>query len=114
MKVTLNSQLLFDTNRSTLKDSSQAAVNQITEMLRAYPDSKLRISGHTDSVGRTVYNQKLSERRAQAVAHELALKGIPRSRMEIVGFGETRPIADNKTVEGRMQNRRVEIDILKK
>jgi OOP family OmpA-OmpF porin len=74
----------------------------------------LRVSGHTDSTGSDGHNQKLSEDRAQAVADYLMNKGaIAKSRISVVGYGKHRPVASNSTEEGRQQNRRVEIDILK-
>jgi outer membrane protein OmpA-like peptidoglycan-associated protein len=73
----------------------------------------MSIEGHTDSIGTEAYNQGLSERRAAAVKNYLVKQGVPDgSRMTTVGYGESRPIADNKTPEGRFQNRRVEILIL--
>jgi OOP family OmpA-OmpF porin len=65
------------------------------------------IEGHTDSIGKDAYNQKLSERRALAVREYLAAQGIAESRMIPTGFGESQPVADNKTAEGRAENRRV-------
>ena len=68
-------------------------------------------TGHTDSIGTEAYNQKLSMRRAEAVKAYLVGKGIPGERISIDGKGETQPVADNKTKEGRAQNRRVEVEI---
>ena len=84
------------------------------KLLHAYPNNQLRISGHSDSVGKDAYNQKLSEDRAQSVADYLvAHGGISKARLRVVGWGKRRPLASNATPEGRQQNRRVEIDILK-
>ena len=86
----------------------------MAELLAAYPKNRVRVEGHADNVGRADYNQKLSEMRAKSVANYLIENcNIPESRMETIGYGETRPVASNKTVAGRVQNRRVEIVILK-
>ncbi len=113
LRVTLSSKVLFDTGKNVLKLGAQRALDQVVELLRTYPTNKLRVTGHTDSVGGTDYNQRLSERRAHAVADYLVKKGIVRSRMTLVGLGKGRPTASNKDDVGRAQNRRVEIDILK-
>jgi len=114
LRVTLSSLVLFDVNKYDLKASAKEGVDQVVELLRAYPTNALRISGHTDALGSAAYNQVLSEKRAQAVAHYLAEKGkISASRTQAVGYGKRRPVASNVTEEGRQQNRRVEIDILK-
>jgi outer membrane protein OmpA-like peptidoglycan-associated protein len=81
------------------------------EILQRYPDYKMRISGHTDSVGSAASNQELSERRAKACYDYLVAKGIDPERLSYEGFGESQPIADNRYREGREQNRRVEFDI---
>jgi OOP family OmpA-OmpF porin len=97
----------FDTDRSTLKPESIAVLDSTAELLRQRQHSTVEVRGHTDSVGRDAYNQRLSERRAQAVVDYLVSKGIPANTLKAVGFGETRPIADNETPDGRAQNRRV-------
>jgi OOP family OmpA-OmpF porin len=74
-------------------------------------DKRVNLSGHTDSIGTEAYNQKLSERRAASVKNYLTKKGIDAGRISAQGFGETKPIADNKTKEGRAKNRRVEIKV---
>ena len=76
------------------------------------PHVKIEISGHTDNVGSDSFNQKLSEDRAKSVARYIILKGIPRERIDFVGYGESEPIASNDTSEGRKENRRVEFKIL--
>ena len=113
LKLTLTSQVLFETNQYRLKATAQQALDQVIKLLQAYPDSDLRVSGHTDSVGSVAFNQKLSERRAQSVTDYLARGGLGRARIAVVGRGEGRPAGDNATEEGRALNRRVEIDILK-
>lgn len=114
LKVTLSTLVLFDIDRAELIGSAKDGLDQVVALLRAYPTNVLRISGHSDSQGSARYNQRLSERRAQAVADYLIRQGgVERSRISAVGYGKNRPIAGNATEEGRQQNRRVEIDILK-
>ena len=103
----------FDTNSATLKPSASADLDAYAEFLTAYPNQKITITGHTDSRGEASYNQQLSEKRAKAVQTYLVNKGIAADRMEVHGAGETQPIADNKTREGRAQNRRVEVELIK-
>jgi OOP family OmpA-OmpF porin len=79
------------------------------KVLKRNPDLKIEIQGHTDSIGSEAYNKGLSERRAKAVMRYFAEKGVNVSRMKAVAYGLTRPIATNKTREGRAQNRRVEL-----
>ena len=114
LKVTITSKVLFDINRSLLKKSAYRVLNRVGEILSSYPENKLRVEGHADSVGRASYNQRLSELRARSVADYLIQKcGISPSRMKVLGYGEMRPVASNATREGRTKNRRVEIIILK-
>ncbi len=114
LRVTLSSLVLFDVNQTDLKESAKDGLDQVIDLLKAYPTNVLRVSGHTDNLGSGAYNQKLSDSRAHAVANYLSTKGsIARTRISIVGYGKHRPVASNSTEEGRQQNRRVEIDILK-
>ena len=103
----------FDTNSAKLKASAYAELDAYAEFLTAYPNQKVTVTGHTDSRGEASYNQQLSEKRANAVKTYLVNKGIDASRMETHGAGETQPIADNKTRDGRAQNRRVEVELIK-
>ena len=112
--VTVASQVLFGSGKAELKSLSGRVLDEVAKLLAAYPKNKVRIEGHADTVGRAEYNRKLSEMRAKSVAEYMIEKcSIPESRIETIGYGETRPIASNNTVEGRAQNRRVEIVILK-
>ncbi len=113
LRVTMSSLILFDVNQDSLKPTSKEGLDQVIELLKAYPTNRLRITGHTDATGSATHNQRLSERRAHSVANYLITKGIQRSRISMVGLGLARPLATNSTEEGRQQNRRVEIDILK-
>jgi outer membrane protein OmpA-like peptidoglycan-associated protein len=109
--VTLREKVLFDTNEYMLKPGAEDNLNQIADILIRYPDTYIRVEGHTDSSGSETYNQWLSEKRAQAVADFLISRGVDPMRTQPVGYGETRPVATNETPEGRQQNRRVEIHI---
>ena len=85
----------------------------IAEFEKEHPNiKKIRIEGHTDSDGKAKYNKNLSQGRANSVMKFLAGSGIDLGRMEAVGFGEDKPIADNKTDEGKERNRRVEFNII--
>jgi OmpA-OmpF porin, OOP family len=101
----------FETGKATLKPESNKVLDQIAEIMARYPGYKLRISGHTDSVGDDDNNQRLSEERAQSCYLYLVEKGIAPDRASFKGFGETMPIATNRSSEGRSRNRRVEFDL---
>jgi OOP family OmpA-OmpF porin len=101
----------FETGKSTLKGESFAVLDQIVDIMAQYPSYRLRISGHTDSVGDDQANQVLSEERAKACYQYLVSKGVSPARLAFFGYGETRPIADNRTAQGRSLNRRVEFDL---
>lgn len=101
----------FETARATLLTASYTILDQIVDIMNRYPDYKLRINGHTDSIGSSAPNQVLSERRAKACYDYLLSKGIPAARMSYRGYGESQPIADNRYKAGREQNRRVEFDL---
>lgn len=104
----------FETGKAILKPESYAILNQIASIVKRYPDFNLAISGHTDSTGSPVLNQSLSERRAKACYDYLISLGISKDRLSYVGFGDSRPIADNKTPIGRSLNRRVEFILIPK
>jgi outer membrane protein OmpA-like peptidoglycan-associated protein len=100
----------FDFDSATLKPEMESALDDVAARIAASKGAEsLSIVGHTDSTGPEDYNQGLSERRAQAVADYLAGQGVDPARMTTSGMGESSPIADNGTREGRAQNRRVEI-----
>ena len=105
--------ILFDTGKATIKFQSAEVLNQILNVLKKYPNSRFRIEGHTDSVGKKAKNMILSQNRADAVKVYLIQGGIDASRLESQGFGPEKPVADNKTKAGREQNRRVEINLVK-
>ena len=101
--------ITFQTGSATLQPQFMSVLDQLAQSLQQYPNTIVRIEGHTDSTGSAAFNQTLSENRAQAVASYLIQRGVPANRIQTVGFGATRPIADNRTPEGRAKNRRVEI-----
>ncbi len=101
--------VLFETNRFTLKPGARESMAKLAGILLAYPDLRLEVDGHTDSVGSDAYNQQLSEKRAASVRDYLAQQGIPISSVAVMGFGKTQPLASNATAAGRQQNRRVEL-----
>ena len=103
----------FDFDKYTIRDADKAELEKAVKFIQKYPNNKIELDGHTDSIGTEKYNQKLSESRAEAVKKYLVEKGgCSASNITAVGYGETRPVASNKTREGRAQNRRVEILIL--
>lgn len=112
LTVTFKSDYLFAVNSSTLLPGAYDELNRVGKVLNQYPQTRITISGHTDSTGSEEYNQRLSERRAEAVKNALVGVGINPSRITTIGFGESKPIASNATEAGRQQNRRVEIRIV--
>lgn len=101
--------LPFDTGKYNLKPESQAIMDEIETMLKMDANIKISIEGHTDNVGSPASNQTLSENRAKAVKDALVAKGIAADRLKSQGWGQDKPIADNRTEDGRAKNRRVEI-----
>jgi len=98
----------FDFDKSTIKKGYFDDIDALVKVMKDYPDLNVVIEGHTDSVGTDVYNKKLSQRRADAVKKYMVESGINANRVKAQGFGESKPIASNKTKEGRQKNRRVE------
>jgi len=110
--LTCRSDSMFGFDSVVMNSGAQAAIRRIADVLVSSPQTRIRIEGHTDSIGSAASNQKLSERRAGAVKNELISRNLQPDRIEIVGFGAARPVALNKTPDGRRQNRRVQIFIL--
>lgn len=104
--------IFFDTDKFDLKDASKIELNKLISFLNKNPKIKFEVSGHTDNVGTVPYNQVLSERRAKSVFSYLLANGINAERMLSKGYGDSKPIADNKTESGRAQNRRTEFKIV--
>jgi len=101
----------FDFDKQNIKKIYVPVLDQHVAFLNEHPSSPVLVEGHTDYMGSDAYNQKLSERRANAVRDYLIQKGIASSRIQVMGYGERRPIADNKTAEGRAMNRRSELEV---
>lgn len=102
----------FATNSAQLTPNFYESLNKVATSLQEFPDSTVQIVGHTDSTGSIGYNQQLSVNRANAVVVYLAAQGVAQPRLQATGMGPSQPVADNKTAEGRAQNRRVEIKII--
>jgi OmpA-OmpF porin, OOP family len=112
VQFSLNSAVLFEFDKATLKPEAQKELDQVAAKIRSYAGANVVIEGHTDSVGSDDYNQRLSESRAQAVRqYFVAAPGFKAFTFESRGHGESRPIAPNETEEGREKNRRVEITV---
>ena len=103
------SKIFFETNSDKLKVASLVQLDELTNILKKYEAANLLIEGHTDSQGEDDYNMALSQKRTESVKTYLMEKGIMESRLTATGYGETKPIADNKTSIGRAKNRRVEL-----
>jgi outer membrane protein OmpA-like peptidoglycan-associated protein len=101
--------ILFDTGKSSIQQESLPIVDQIFELMKSDATLKISIEGHTDNVGDAVNNKKLSQDRAKAVTDALLTKGVDNTRMSFIGWGQEKPVADNRSDEGRAKNRRVEI-----
>lgn len=98
----------FDVNKATLKPESMGPINEIFGLMQNQPDLKFSVEGHTDSDGDDAFNQALSEQRAKTVMDKLIEMGISADRLTSKGFGESKPVSDNSTAEGKANNRRVE------
>ena len=107
-------RLLFDTGKATLQPSSEEQLNNIAEILKAYPNVHVKIGGYTDNTGDPAANKALSDARAKNVMDALAAKGIDASRLESEGYGDQFPVGDNSTEEGRAQNRRIALRVTQK
>ncbi len=110
--LTIPGEVLFDTDEDTLRPQARTDLDEVVEVLAFYDDAPVEIVGHTDSRSSDDYNQDLSERRATAVAAYLRDAGIRRGRMAVEGRGESEPVADNDTADGRQQNRRVVVTVV--
>lgn len=112
-KIEITDKVMFDYNAATIKVESNELLQDVAEVLKENPKvKKIRIEGHTDSDGKDKYNKKLSQQRADSVKEFLVKLGIDESRLESVGYGEERPVADNDTDEGKEKNRRVEFNVI--
>ena len=104
--------MYFEFKSYKLLPESKYELNRIIEIMRENPTLTIAVGGHTDIIGSDAANLKLSKQRAESVVDYLAQRGIPRSRLVAKGYGRSRPVASNKTEEGRKKNRRVEIEVL--
>ena len=112
IKLNLPDGVTFDFGKANLKSQFYPALDNVASTLAQFNQTIVEVSGHTDSIGSDAANQTLSVQRANAVGNYLIGRGLVRERFEIVGFGETRPVASNDTDSGRALNRRVEIRVL--
>lgn len=103
--------LHFETDKAIILENSYFELNKLVYALKKNTTLKIKINGHTDNTGGQQYNQELSEKRALSVRNYLLQKGISNLRMSVNGFGDTQPISDNNSVEGKQLNRRVEIEV---
>jgi outer membrane protein OmpA-like peptidoglycan-associated protein len=110
--LTFKSDFFFDVDSAVLKPGGYKDIDRAAVVLSRYPETSLRVEGHTDSTGSEDYNLKLSEKRAMAVKNELLAQNLDSARIQTIGFGEAKPVADNNTESGRQLNRRVEIVII--
>jgi outer membrane protein OmpA-like peptidoglycan-associated protein len=109
---TVLNNIFFDVARYELKPMSQSELDRVVQLMKDNPTLKIQISGHTDNSGSPADNIKLSENRAQSVTSYLTAKGIPAARLSFKGWGDTQPVADNSTPEGRARNRRTELKVI--
>ena len=106
--------ITFDTSKATIKTESESQINDIAEILKAFPKVKIKIGGYTDNTGKAGANKTLSENRAKAVKDAIVKKGIEAGRMDAEGYGSEHPVASNDTDEGRQQNRRIDVRVTEK
>ncbi|MGF1475380.1 MAG: OmpA family protein [Geminicoccaceae bacterium] len=107
--ITVEGDFLFGFDSAEISDEGRAELDRVAQLIRESGSAAIIVQGHTDSVGPEIYNQGLSERRAQTVANHLMASGVSRDTIAVEGAGETQPVASNDTAEGRAQNRRVVI-----
>jgi outer membrane protein OmpA-like peptidoglycan-associated protein len=112
LTVTFKSDFLFAVNSATIQPGAYDELNRVAGVLKQYPQTTVQIAGHTDSSGAEDYNQKLSQRRAEAIKSALVGAGVDPARLVTIGYGESKPVAPNSTEAGRQQNRRVELRII--
>lgn len=112
IKITFDSGILFDIDKSDLRPVSQTNLAELAKILNKYPDTNILIEGHTDDTGSDAHNLTLSNARAQTVALYLETLEVKSARFSTVGYGEEQPIVTNDTPEGRQKNRRVDIAVI--
>lgn len=112
LAVTFKSDMSFDFDSATVRSGLYTEIDRVATIMQNYPQTLIRIEGHTDSLGSEEYNMDLSRKRALAVQNLLTQRGVGIHRIEIIGYGESAPVASNDTENGRQLNRRVEIKIV--
>ena len=114
INVTFNEEagVYFATNKSNVQGTSATTLDKLAGIFKEYPKSNILVEGHTDSAGADEYNMNLSKQRAESVSNYLISKGIDASRFDTKWYGETQPVGDNTTTEGKAKNRRVELAIV--
>ncbi len=110
--VNLPDGVTFAVGSSAISPTFRSTLDRIAASMQQYPNSLIDVYGHTDSTGSDMFNMALSQRRAQAVADYLSSRGVSATRIRSQGFGETQPVAENTSADGRARNRRVEIKIV--
>src|SRR6056297_1365434 len=113
-KVFTLDEVYFDVNKASLRSQSFAELNELVSFMNRKKNVRIEIAGHTDSTGEEEDNMKLSQRRADRVKQYLVKKGIDANRIEAKGYGESQPVADNRTKQGRQKNRTTEVRIIGK
>ena len=111
LAIILKGDVTFDYDSATVRPGLYSEIDRISNVLIKYPQTVIRVEGHTDSTGSENYNMDLSQRRADSVMNIIVQRGVPSTRIETMPYGESMPIADNNTEAGRAMNRRVEIKI---
>ncbi|HEY4717293.1 MAG TPA: OmpA family protein [bacterium] len=111
-KVVITETIHYETGKAVILSISYQILNEVAEVFKQNPELRIRVEGHTDSVGADDYNLRLSQARAESVVKYLIGQGIDPNRLEARGYGESMPLADNATPEGRAKNRRVEFTII--
>lgn len=112
IKLIMPGNVTFRTGSADIQPDFYETLNSVASSLREYPDSNVKITGHTDSTGDRMKNQLLSEQRANSVSRYLQSQGVSSYRLQSVGYGDRYPLADNKTEAGRQENRRVELEVI--
>jgi outer membrane protein OmpA-like peptidoglycan-associated protein len=112
LAITFKSDFMFDVDSAIVKQGAYDEIDRVAQVLIKYPQTKIRVEGHTDNTGSEDYNLELSNKRALAVKDALVNRNIDPARLQIVGFGQAKPIAGNDTEAGRQMNRRVKIVII--
>lgn len=111
IKITFDSGILFEVDKSALQTDAKTNLEKLAVILNKYDETEILIEGHTDATGSEDHNMDLSIRRAQSVSSHLSVNNVMATRFNVVGYGETQPVADNESSVGRQTNRRVDIAI---